>query len=200
MKYSHISARDIEQAARASYTADHYSIAIVETLYSDLQFNILPTENNLAIIYYVTGYCCRSLVRCNKCDKCKKSTIFDVNNDAEDIISETTHEFFSYINRGEWWKPTHKLFDVGCLCWQLFPEFSRESLKENFLKATNQQNVFTEIVILSFYESEIVSPWSFAVMCENVLNILEGISVRFFNTMCKNLLRQLNDVETASIA
>ena len=37
-------------------------------------------------------------------------------------------------------------------------------------------------------------------MCENGPNILEGISVRFFNTMCKNLLRQLNDVEIASIA
>ena len=35
-------------------------------------------------------------------------------------------------------------------------------------------------------------------MCENGHNILEGISVRFFNTMSKNLLRQLNDVETAS--
>ena len=35
------------------------------------------------------------------------------------------------------------------------------------------------MVVLSFYEGEIVSPWSFAVMCENGLNILEGIFVRF---------------------
>ena len=82
VKYSHISVRDIERAARASHTAEHDLIAIAETLDGELQFNILPTENDIAIIYYVTGYCCRSLVRCNKCDKCKKSTIFDVNNDA----------------------------------------------------------------------------------------------------------------------
>ena len=72
-------------------------------------------------------------------------------------------------------------------------------MRENFLTATNQQNVFKEIVVLSFYEGEIVSPWSFAVMCENRHNIFERISVRFFNTMCKNLLRQL-DVKTASTA
>ena len=59
--------------------------------------------------------------------------------------------------------------------------------------------MFKEIVVLSFYKGEIVSPWSFAVMCENGPNILEGISVRFFNTS-KNLSRQLNDVEIARIA
>ena len=94
---------------------------------------------------------------------------------------------------------TRKLFDVGYLHWRVFAELFKESLSENFLKATNQRNVFKEIVVLSFYEGEIVSPWSFAVMCENGPNILEGISVRFFNTLCKNLLRQLNDVEIASI-
>ena len=191
VKYSYISMRDIGLAARASHTANHDSIAIAETLYNDIQFNILPTENDLGIIYYVTGYCCRSLVRCNKCDKCKKTTVSDVNNDAEDVISETAHKFFSDINRCGLWKPTRELFDVGYLYWRVFAELSRKSLSENFLKATNQRNVFKEIVVLSFYEGEIVSPWSFAVMCENGPNILEGVCVRFFNTMCKNLLRQL---------
>ena len=50
VKYSHISVWDIEQAARASHTANHDSIAIAEMLYGDLQFNILPTENDLGII------------------------------------------------------------------------------------------------------------------------------------------------------
>ena len=56
VKYYYISERDIEQAPRASHTADHDSIAIAETLYGDLQFNILPPENDLEIISYVTGY------------------------------------------------------------------------------------------------------------------------------------------------
>ena len=116
------------------------------------------------------------------------------------MISKTAHEFFCDLNSGGLWKPSRELFDVGCLCWRVFAKLSWESLRENFLKATNQQNVFKEIVILSFYEGEIVSPWSFAVMCENGHNILQGISVRFFNTMSKNLFRQLNNVETANTA
>ena len=140
VKYSHIIARDIEQAARASHTAVHDSIA--ETLYGDLQFNILATVNDLGIIYYVTYYCSRLFVRCNKCDKCKKSTIFDVNDKADDMISETAHEFFSDVNCGGLWKPTRELFDVGCFCWRVFAELSSVILRENFLKATNQQNVF----------------------------------------------------------
>ena len=116
------------------------------------------------------------------------------------MISETAHEFFSDINRGGLWKPNRELFDVGCLCCRVLAELSTVSLRENFLKATNQQNMFKEIVVFSFYEGEIVSPWSFAVMCENGYKILEEISVRFFNTMCKNLLHQLNDVENASTA
>ena len=85
------------------------------------------------------------------CDKCKKSTIFDVNNDADDMISETAHEFVRYRNCGRLWKSTRERFDVGCLCWRVFAELSRVSLRENFLKATNQQNVFKEIAVLSFY-------------------------------------------------
>ena len=53
------------------------------------------------------------------------------------MISETTHEFFSDINRVGLWKPIRELFDVGCLCWRVFPELSTVSLRENFLKATN---------------------------------------------------------------
>ena len=94
----------------------------------------------------------------------QKEHISDVNNDAEDMISETVHEFVSDINCGRLWKPIRKLFDVGYLCWRVFAELSRESLSENFLKVTNQRNVFKEIAVLFFYEGEIVPPWSFAVM------------------------------------
>ena len=42
VKYSHISGREIQHAARASHTADHDSIAIAETLYgkSSVQYLI----------------------------------------------------------------------------------------------------------------------------------------------------------------
>ena len=68
------------------------------------------------------------------------------------MISKTAHEFFSDINRGGLWKPTRELIDVGYLYWREFAELSRESLSENFLKATNQRNVFKEIVVTFFLQ------------------------------------------------
>ena len=50
VKYSHISEQEIKQVIRASHAAGHNSIAIAEMLYGNLQFNILPVENNLAIV------------------------------------------------------------------------------------------------------------------------------------------------------
>ena len=181
VKYSHISVRDVGQAARASHTADHDSIAILWkrfiTIFSSISYQ-LKTISGLCITSLATAV--GSLVRCNKCGKCKKSTISDVNNDAEDMISVTAYEFLSDINRGGLWKPTRELFDVGYLCWRVFAELSRESLSEIFFKNTNQRNMFKEIVVLFFCKGENVSLWSFAVMCENGRQILEEIFVRFF--------------------
>ena len=67
------------------------------------------------------------------------------------MISETAHKFFSNINRGGLWKPSRELFNVSCLCWRVFADLFRESLRENFLKAINRQNVFKEIVVFFFF-------------------------------------------------
>jgi len=200
VKYSKISVKDIEQAAQANHTADHEVTSKAQLLYGDLQFNILPTENDVGIIYYVTGYCCRSLVRSNKCEKCKEVTVADVNNSTESMMFEIAHDFFKDINRGGLWKPTPELYEVGCLCWRIFAELSTECMRQNFLNSGNQRDIFKEIVTVAFYECVVVSPWSVAAMCEKGHNILEGIAIRFFNTMCKNLLREMNEHEPAKVA
>ena len=200
VKYSHISVKDIEQAVQLRNTDDE-SISKAEILFSDLQFNILPTENDLGVIYYVTGYCCRSFVRTNKCEKCKIATVADVSDSLDATIPDLAHEFFHDINRGGLWKPTPELFSVGCLCWRVFAELSTESLLQNFSNTPKQRDLFKEIKTIAFYESIVISSRSVAVMCEAGHNILEGISIRFFNnTMCKNLLMQINKSKTPSIA
>lgn len=50
------------------------------------ELNIEPSENDLAVTYYVTGYCCRSLVRPYKCSKCKEATVADINCQCDDLI------------------------------------------------------------------------------------------------------------------
>ena len=80
LKYSQISLREIEDAAKAreERTAIQEVIFRAESLYADMSFNIMPTENDVSVIFYVTGYCCRSLAKSNKCDSCKEVTIASV--------------------------------------------------------------------------------------------------------------------------
>jgi len=53
---------------------------------------------------------------------------------------------------------------------------------------------------VAFYEGKIVSPWSVSAMCNKGHDILRGVSIRFFNCMCKNLLREMNELETTKAA
>jgi len=177
VKYSRISVTDIEQAVKDNCTPNADSASKAELIYGDMQFNILPTENDVGVIYYVTGYCCRSLVKSNKCEQCKEATITDI---TEEMLPKTAHEFFSEINRGGLWKPTSELLGVGCFCWQVFAELSGQSMQQKFLNVHNQRDVFREIVTLAFYKGVGVSPWSVTVMCAKGHNILEGLSIRFF--------------------
>ena len=166
VKYSNISVSEIEKAVQQNRAANQDSVLQAEMLYGYMRFNHLPDENDIGVIYYVTGYCCRSLVRSNKCEDCKQVTVAAVNDITEDMLTESAQEFFTEINRGGLWKPSVEFFGVGCLCWQVFAELSTESLRQKFLNAQNQRDVFTEIVTIAFCEGVVLSPWSVAVMCK----------------------------------
>ena len=194
LKYSRISVNQIEETVKSGEKTDDAVVVKAESLYGDLMFNIKPTDNDFGIIYYVTGYCCKSLVRSNKCERCKEVTTATVS-DSDNEIPDTANNFFKDINRGGLWKPTAEAFKIGCLCWNVFAELSSEKLRQDFLSATNQRGVFVNIVLMAFYEQAIVPPWSVAVVCEKGHNILEGISSRYFNCMCKNLIRQINSLQ-----
>ena len=77
LKYSQISLKEIEDAAKAreERTAIQEVIFRAESLYADMSFNIMPTENDVSVTFYVAGYCCRSLAKSNRCDSCKDITI-----------------------------------------------------------------------------------------------------------------------------
>ena len=194
LKYSRISVKEIDQAAKEAHKPEHKKGAKSESLYNDLQFNIAPTENDSAVIYYVTGYCCKSLVRSNRCDQCKQATVANINCSSDFLIPKNAREVFNAINRGGLWKPTPELFNVGCLCWTIFAELCQEQMRETFLSGLNQREVFNEIVSMAFYEGKIIGLWSVSAMCNTGHNILEGIFIRFFNCMGKNLLREMNEL------
>ena len=148
-----------------------------------MSFNITPTENDVSVTFYATGYCFRSLAKSNRCDSCKEITIASVEYlapEAEPNVPVNAINFFNDINRGGLSKPTKEMFDVGMLCWGAFAELSVEKLKKRFLSSVDQQSVFKEIVNIAFFESGVVSPWSVPTMCSKGHNLFEGIFARFF--------------------
>ena len=145
LKYSQISIAEIDIIVKTKCTSNNKLMATAEALQAELLFNILPTENDAAVIFYVTGYCCKSLVKSTRCVECKTATVATI---VEYVppLTTTMHEyankFFDGINRGGLWKPTTELYEIGCLCWKVFAELCNSDLKKSFLSAENQQEIF----------------------------------------------------------
>ena len=63
LKYLQISTAEIDIIVKTKCTSNNKLMATAEALVVELLFNILPSENDAAVIFYVTGYCCKSLVK-----------------------------------------------------------------------------------------------------------------------------------------
>ena len=133
----------------------------------------------MVVIFYVTGYCYKSLVSRNKCAECKDATIAGISK-ATDDIPDSANQFIKDIDRGGLWKPKSEVFDFGCLCWKIFAELSEGGLRHKFLSCQeNQRAIFKELVTFAFYEGAVISPWSLSPMCAKEHKILEGIAHSF---------------------
>ena len=71
------------------------------------------------MIFYVTGYCCKSLVSKKKCAQCEDVTIAAIT-DPTDNIPDNANQFIKDLDRGGLWKPKFEVFDFGYLCWEIF--------------------------------------------------------------------------------
>ena len=196
-KYSKFSIAEIDQAVKARDNLEQQIIVKAESLQAELLFNVFPTENDCAVIFYVTGYCCRSLVKSTKCNACKTATIADVDAATEITtdLPDSVVNFFNSINRGGLWKPTLNFYNIGILCWKVFAEITQKELKKIFLTCLRQRDVFIQIVNITFYNGTIVSPRHVPAFCHKGHNLIDGMSIRFFNCLCKNSVKDISDRE-----
>ena len=105
IKYSKVSLKDIDNAAKASITDATAAnvIAQADSIAAELHLNVSPDANDASVIFYVSGYCCRSLVKGNKCKLCKETTVAAVDDPDEKIdsvVPTSAIEFFDDIDRG----------------------------------------------------------------------------------------------------
>ena len=96
LKYSQISIAEIDIIVKIKCTSNNKLMATAEDLQAELLFNILPTENDAAVMFYVTGYCCKSLVKSTRCIECKRATVATI---AEFVppLTTTMHEYANFL-------------------------------------------------------------------------------------------------------
>ena len=66
------------KAAKTNSGPTNAITSTAESIQAELLFNVFPNENDAAIIFYVCGYCCRSMAKTNRCDACKEATVEEV--------------------------------------------------------------------------------------------------------------------------
>ena len=72
LKYSKICLTEITKASSSPANA---ALVAAESIQAEMLFNIIPSENDAVIIFCVSGYCCRSLIKSNKVSACKKAIV-----------------------------------------------------------------------------------------------------------------------------
>ena len=138
LKYSSITLTEVTEVAKTcsgTTTTDTITLA-AEPIQAELLFNVFLIETDVAIIFYVCGYCCRSLVKFNKCNACKEAIVEEVDKTTaimDKNVPPKAINFFNEINRGGFWKPTADIFNIGILCWKVFAETSMIGLKQKLL-------------------------------------------------------------------
>ena len=195
LKYSGFTVSDIDKIITK---ADPESFSFAESIYGELRFSIIPSQQDKLIIYYVTGACARSVVRTKNCESCKESLILA--DKAHDIRWEETPRaayFLKEINRGGLCAPHDHIFHLGLLCWQVFYEVKETKLlRDIFVKGHNNRQTFCDIMELTTREN-------FDIFfgkdhCSQRHNLITEISARFFNCMSKNFVKSMSSGLTAA--
>lgn len=105
--------------------------------------------------------------------------------------------FLIEASRGGLWEPQQHLFQLGLFCWRVFSELKTTAeLKALFLQASNQRELFCEIMEITMGENfEILFGKTH---CTEGHYFVPEISTRFFNCMAKNFVKNLSDASSAA--
>lgn len=193
LKFSGFSVQSIDDkiSVHSSSQDERY---MAECLHARLEFNVNTDRRDDAIIYYVSGACCRSLLRCKKCDSCRGCTttnddlaMFDI-----DDSPEAAH-FLNDVDRGGLLSPNETVFQFCILCWKVFYEIkSNNFLRKEFLALKDQRVVYKilmNIIALGDFSDYFLGKSH----CTFGHDLISEISMRFFNCMCKNFVHEMTE-------
>jgi hypothetical protein len=151
LKFSRISLAEIDdvlqtESCQPQPDDDKTADAIVESL----KFTQFPSASDANVIYYVSGYIARSIIRTTKCDHCKECLVTTDQLDPIELdekLSYSAATFLDAINRGGLSRPTDFIFMLVIHYWRVFEEVkSTDVLMEQLYSSTNQRILFVKVM------------------------------------------------------
>lgn len=195
LKFSGISLTEIDSAIQSAEYHSSTDDSLADSLTDALTFNTFPSANDANIIFYVSGYLARSVIRTTKCDHCREYLVTSdalEPLDAVDKFEYSVSTFLDAVNRGGLHKPSDFTFLLALHCWRVFEEIkSSPDLLKKFLTATTHRALFCKVIdraccIETFGHVPIDSS-----VCVAGHDLNRLLVERFFNCVAKNLVKDI---------
>lgn len=172
---------------------DRTADAIVDTL--TLSDDFKPNANDSAILFYVSGYIVKSVMRSSHCDECRNMIVDDDDLDSLKIDSEHEYAaatFFDAVNRGGLKKPTEFTFMTVACCWRIFQEIrANDDLTKKLLAADCHRRLFLKI-FERLSGSPLYEDFTPQIcFCTGGHDFTTPIVFKFFNCVAKNFVNKL---------
>ena len=193
--------KDINTAEIAAI--DSEANLLLDKICTDLNANSV-TEDDKAILLYISGYISRSLTKQVKCASCHKLLVKDNATPSLTLASDCLHDenevtakenFLNTINRGGLCTPSEILFLLTLHAQELFNLiFENNSLKVQLLASANPRSVFLKVFIETISSNENTAYLCY-IMCEHshpFRIFLERIAKTHFNMGSNNYVSEIN--------
>ena len=149
LKLSSISISEIDDALQLDESRSSDD-SLADSVTDALQFHLFPSANDATVIFYISGYLARSVVRATKCEHCREYLIATETMeplDIDDKLDYSASTFLDAVNRGGLSKPTDFTFSLAMHCWRVFQEIkSSSALLEHFLGASSHRALFCKVM------------------------------------------------------
>lgn len=166
------------------------SLATVEEIES-------MSEDNLSVIYYVSGYCGRSVSRSNKCIHCKSILLQSLSESLDVSENELNSDrLFKMVDRGGLAIPSELCFTLSAYIYRYFEQIvSDDDFLRKFFVIQNQQKTFISAVYKKMSVCD-TSKQIVKTQCSSSHEVFLFLCRSLFNCFMKNTLKRKFTVVT----
>uniref|UniRef100_A0A1I8IKS9 TNFR-Cys domain-containing protein n=1 Tax=Macrostomum lignano TaxID=282301 RepID=A0A1I8IKS9_9PLAT len=206
LKFSQFSLHDIDRAiAESTYFPDVESNMkkLTQEMAAKMEMTFQSGESDCTVICYMSGCIAKKLLQNRRgCESCRELLLeSDVlpPPEADAPVQSAASTFIDEINRGGLSKPAAIAFNLASHCWGIFEEIRQsETLRSQLLCASSQVLLFSKLVDELMEDDVFMESFFGRTFCSQGHCIKGGVVRFFFNSMIKNLSKDLSAASTAA--